>query len=512
MAEKQSIGVYWDSKEIYFTNSKSFFASIPLPKKKPTANEAPTSRPLTAQIQDLLSKYNIKKPLVNLSIPTEEIIFRSFVIPWMQPNEIENVVTFEASKYIPFPLEELTYSFHPVNISKDNIKRYRVIFVAIKKETVDEYINILKRAEIELQVVEPSAISLIRLLKFNNLMPENRPVALVEQNGLSGKILVIHQLIPHFVREFKLSMGEPGHETADPAALYTRLMNEIRISLDYFGRQDNQIQVRDLFMLGTEDNSLNIKKRLEVDLGIPTQLIKTEDLLKNIPQQDSAFIHAIGTSLLNSVPIPANFNLIGNQSSSSKKRWTTEKKDLNIKAIIVTAIICGFLLMVSLLNTVLGPKKTEQELLKIRQALGPYSGQNYAFINQTNESLKTKLTAYQKIRIKSDFTQLLNVIDQLLPEGVWLENLNIFYGSPITNDNRYSSYSETNPSDKLQMTFTGFAYSENSREQFRLTSTLLRNIKENVNFKTTFQNIDIEKTETRTIGDHMVTFFSIKCE
>lgn len=505
MAEKQTIGIYWGPNDLYFTDSKSFFASIPLPKKE-IAQTNNSVRPLSAQIQDLFSKYHIHKPSIALSIPTQDIIFRSFIIPWMQPNEVENVVKFEVSKYIPFPLEELTYSFHPVFFSKNDIKRYRIIFVAIRKEITEQHLSILKDAAINIQLIEPSASSLIRLLKFNNLIPENKPAAMVELTGLSGKIIVIHQLIPHFVREFKLSVGSPDNDTADLNVLYTRLMNEIRISLDYFGRQDNQIQINDLFLIGKNDTSTDFEKKLENDLDIHTKLIDPKTLLQNLPRQDEAYINAIGASLYSQIEMPATFDLKNSKSKSTQKTWAVQKKDINIKAIIMTAIICCSLLAGSLLNTLIAPKKLEKQLSDLKQQLGPYINMTKSGIEQNNNSIQEKLTQHKNIPIHIEFTKFLETISELLPKGTWLDKLDITYAKQRTS----GTQNIENNSPTLNM--SGFAYSEKSMEQFRLTSALLKNIKTAPEFNSVFTEINIVKTETRELNSFTVTFFTIRCE
>lgn len=511
MPDKQNIGIYWGEKALYFTDGLSFFAAVPLLRKNGPVSMS-SIRPLNAQIRDVLAKYNLKKPLISLSLPTQDIIFRSFVIPWMPPNEIRSVVSFEASKYIPFPLEDLNYAYHPVVISRENIKRYRIIFVAIKKETIEEYTNILNHADLELQIVEPAAISLIRVLKQNNLAPEDKTVALVEQTGTSGKIIIIHQAIPHFVREFKLITGRPQEETSDPGTLYLRLMNEIRISLDYFGRQDSQLSVSSLLLLSSVENEDNIAKTLEIDLSMPTRQIFVKDLFKNIPQKEPAFINAIGASLLNRVPLPTVLNLNEGGPQSSEKQWAMKTSSLNVKLIIKTALICVPLVFASLAYALWSPRKYNTELNAIHQSLGPYAGLAEGSIAEQNEEHRRKLAAYRDIRVKTGFTGYLAIINNFLPQGTWLERIEIFYASPNRPFGRSAGRTEATEKEQLQMNITGYVYSENSQEQFRLANDFLRNIKRETVFEKTFKNIEMEKTEARVVDSYPVTFFTIRCD
>ncbi len=122
MAEEKQLGIFWDDDALYFTATlgtdleKTF--RIPIEEESGgTIKDGPLSpggMALISAIQSTLQKEKIPSSVVNLSLPAKEIIFRSFVIPWMQQHELTSVVEFEASKYIPFSLDELSFSFHPI--------------------------------------------------------------------------------------------------------------------------------------------------------------------------------------------------------------------------------------------------------------------------------------------------------------------------------------------------------------------------------------------------------------
>jgi len=112
MAEKKQFGMFWgnnilDIVESTATKPKNIFhisfKSEPPPITKRGAIE-PWEKELASNIKRALSKNKMSGLKVNLSLPTNDIIFRSFVIPWITQNEIQNVVSYLLSFFSPSSL------------------------------------------------------------------------------------------------------------------------------------------------------------------------------------------------------------------------------------------------------------------------------------------------------------------------------------------------------------------------------------------------------------------------
>ena len=61
-------------------------------RRQPGTSHISLTSEILTQFQQQFQKQSFKKNQINLALPTRDIIFRSFVIPWMQTNEIKNVV------------------------------------------------------------------------------------------------------------------------------------------------------------------------------------------------------------------------------------------------------------------------------------------------------------------------------------------------------------------------------------------------------------------------------------
>ena len=56
-----------------------------------------------------------------VSLPIKEIILRSFVIPFVKPEEVPNAIKFEAKKYLPIDIQNLSYVFYVAPFTDNKI-------------------------------------------------------------------------------------------------------------------------------------------------------------------------------------------------------------------------------------------------------------------------------------------------------------------------------------------------------------------------------------------------------
>ncbi|MCK4883075.1 MAG: hypothetical protein KAS92_08625, partial [Candidatus Omnitrophica bacterium] len=92
MADEKKLGVYWGSNALFFSEtqkaSPTKIFQIPFGEAViETLKDGPASiggMELGSEIQRVLREQDLLDSSVNLSLPAKDIIFRSFVIPWME--------------------------------------------------------------------------------------------------------------------------------------------------------------------------------------------------------------------------------------------------------------------------------------------------------------------------------------------------------------------------------------------------------------------------------------------
>lgn len=499
MADDKQLGIFWGKDSLYFveTVSSNFHQAfhVPLTEEAKGSIEggalSPVGMEIISLIQNTLRHRKVAQNIVNVSLPIKDIIFRSFVIPWMQSGEIGGVVDFEASKYVPFALEELSYAFYPMTVIDGHTRRIRIIFVAIKKTILENYTNILEQAALNVNIVEPSTISLIRGLVSKGLIAPNETVALIEKGDETGNITAVENGFPEFVREFQLRIPVADHSHIDEDSLMTRLMNEIRISLNYFNRLEEHLKVENIMLL-TSRMEEGLMKRLEGDLRLAVKGVATEAIFENAEFGDIGFLKAYGASLTGLVPTSADLNFSGKKPRTVKVKLEPVKLKIDFRAVLKVFLICAPLVGITLFLSTFWIKNIEKQSSELTRRAGPSKDIVVNKLRSDNDALKGRLEHFKDIRSGSDVADFLVTIPALLPDGVWIEQLDIVYPD--------------------SMDIKGYAYLKDPGSQFVLIDELVKRFKADKNFSAFFSHIDLETVQTKQLEEYSVTFFYLRCK
>ena len=526
MGESKQLGIFWGKSNLSVVGvtagKPSTIFSVPLPREASVSSiEAgpfsPMGMEIVSIVQNTLRQHKMNSGAAYVSLPTKDIIFRSFVIPWMQPNEVKGVVDFEASKYVPFALDDLSYSFYPMTVTEGNLRRIRIIFVAIKKAVLESYKQILEQAALRIHIAEPATLSLIRIMAVKELLPKEETVALIEIGDEMGNIIVVDHHMPQFVREFQLRIPGAAQENPDPQALMTRMMNEIRISLSYFNRQEERFKVKKLAFLSSTDPT-DILRRLEDDLHMPVVSITTDSVLANAPSQDVNFLKAYGAALYPSLNLPSDLNLLELKTKTVKLVSVPVARKFNYKSVIVTALICLPIVVASFFVTNSRLKDQEFRSATLGQQLKSAKDTSVQKLRLENETLSKKLDYFKNLPMESDIAAFLATIPRLLPDGVWVDQIDIVYPEVLVSDKDQQKESPANAEalakeakGRPAVDIKGYAYSSNPGDQFKLVNDLLANFKGNKELSTFFSSMDFESIQAKPYGKYPATFFYLKC-
>lgn len=516
MAEKGQLGVFWGAEALFFVETAA--AAPQRMFKIPFTTEAkgsieggplsPAGMELISLIQNTVRQQKVSLANVQLSLPSRDIIFRSFVIPWMQPKEIHSVVEFEATKYIPFALEELSYSYHAMTITEETTRRIRLILAAIKKGVLENYTNILENASLNINVVEPAPVSLIRALMLKNMITPDQGVAIIEKGKHTGKIIIVNKGIPQFVREFQLlpaSADQP--KEGDARGLITNLNTEIRMSLNYFSRQDAHLNIKQIMLIEAA-NVQELSKELEQSLGMSVVPVNNSSFFGTAQIDDIDYLNAYGAGLAGAAGTAAEFNLSPNKPPSAGLAAPSLAKSMDYKSVVKTALVCIPLIIASSGLTHLLQNAQKKKAGDLKAKLSFMKDVDADKVQEKNAQLNAKLAHLRNIRIGSDAADFLAVIPALLPEGTWIDKLDILYPDAGQKTAAAADPAQLKPSIEI----SGYAYLPKQKDHFRLVGELFQNFKKNAALVNFFHDIDLETVEDRNLDNHSVTFFKLRCK
>lgn len=538
MPSKKNLGIFFGKNSLsvvetedqyptkFFTADYNLFEN---PTGSGTAKSTPDEIKLTAILQKTLREQKITSVEVGLSLPSKDVIFRSFLIPWMTPGEIKAVVDFESRKYVPFKLSELSYIYHPVTITDKNTKLIRILFTAIKNDILKNYCTILVNSGLRVKSIEPAPISLIRVLTFKKLIPNDQRIAIVQADEIEGKIIIIEQGIPQFIRDFQLiplaNESDKSIENRDPINI--RLFNEVKISLEYYGRHNTQDKINGIITLSESENKTNeLSESVGKELGIPVTTLNAKSILNIQSVNTIDILNAHGIGLRNTVPLAVSFDLERRAEGKTPQEATTQGTGaMNYRSLGKVAVICVVLIAMTFGLSNLPVEQQKRKLQSLKQQAGVFQDLSEQGIEKKYQEIIKKEEICKNVPLESNAAFFLNMIPRFLPQGIWFKEVTINFSSEDVGPSAKNQIPEkfaksggmipfsqqSSQPRKVTINLSGYAFLENVNQQLRLVKNLVANIKSNKEFMSFFKNVNFT-TDTTELEHYTVTYFKINCE
>lgn len=118
-------------------------------------------------IKKVIQEAKIKSRDACVSIPVYSSFFTLIDLPNMSEKEIAAAVPFEARKYVPVPIAEVVLDWSIISQSDKKSTR-QVLIVAVPKEIIARYKQIIKLSGLKLRRMEAETFSLARALVGND--------------------------------------------------------------------------------------------------------------------------------------------------------------------------------------------------------------------------------------------------------------------------------------------------------------------------------------------------------
>jgi type IV pilus assembly protein PilM len=186
LGKKRSLGIDVGTSsikivELEFRNEKPFlsnYAWMSVPESPEKNSQEASFEELTPEyIKSLISKAGLSKDNTYMSIPAFGGLITLIDFPDMPEEDMEQAIRFEAHKYIPTSLDDVTISWEVVGEDKISVsegekkefeRKKQVLLVAASKSRILSYENMAKEAGFTLKGVEMESISMVESLVGND--------------------------------------------------------------------------------------------------------------------------------------------------------------------------------------------------------------------------------------------------------------------------------------------------------------------------------------------------------
>ena len=157
-------------------------------------------------IQEAVKRSRTKCSQVALAVASSSVINKVVQMSaHLSDDDMEAQIHFEADKYIPYPLEEVSLDFSVIGTTKKDPDLVDVLLVASRTENVDIRLAIVQEAGLQVRVVDVESYAIERVC---NLLAKNLPdngidktVAVIDIGQMMTTITVLHNMSVVFTRE-----------------------------------------------------------------------------------------------------------------------------------------------------------------------------------------------------------------------------------------------------------------------------------------------------------------------
>jgi hypothetical protein len=505
------LGIYFGPKRISLVESegKKLLAHVTIPMSAlgelgDPESKVPDHVRMAIAIKDELRKNAINATTADIVLPGKDLIIRSFHMPLLSPDELTNAVRFEAKKYIPFKVEELVSDFQ-VKLDKTTRKNF-VLFVGVKRDTLEKYLSVLAQLDLKLNSVEYSGFGILRLLSLGKIK-EKGIVTLINSDLAEDdevNFVVLEDGFPLFSRDITLSGERPleslGAGKLDAAESLEKLKIELRISLDFYLRKFPTKNIQKVVFIAPKEYHPDLDVFIR-ERGLTAKFVDCDKLFDKPVPFSSSFLKSYAGSIGKAVKMPLAIDLL---PEKTKKRvpgaslpvpFLSQIK-IDFKVLFMGICIIGLPYLIQYYQK----QPMEQRLSLTKQSRPQVAAvtnpdTDIDSLQAIDASYKEKLkTVQQLLKNRRLLTPTLNTMPKIAAKGLWL-----------------SSFSYQPDGKGFVVLLSGSVYLGDSDREMEAVNNFIVELKANPEFNKAFGNISVVSLDQGQSDKTILTNFKISC-
>jgi len=221
-----------------------------------------------ALINKTLREVSSEAKNIYVSLADRDFIFRPLEMPSMKRKEIESSLVYEIEKYIPFKIEELVWDYDYANFPKE--RKIGLSFIGIKEDNFERIKSILSRLELKAAMIEPSCVSLARVVKSVKKFAQFKNFALLDFTQAEAYLTFFQQDLPVFNRYLVVPKKK---DTLD----LDNFIEAVNFSFQYFKREFKNYKL-DKFIIVGDSNVDSLVPPLKEGLQVAIESVSSYDL------------------------------------------------------------------------------------------------------------------------------------------------------------------------------------------------------------------------------------------
>jgi len=253
-------------------------------------------------LKDLIKEHGIKIKNTVSSLTGHSVIIKKVSFPSMTEDELGESIQWEAEQYIPFPIADVNIDFQILGADTEGRGQMDVMLVAVKKDVINDYTNVLKEAGLTPVVVDVDSFAIENMMEINYPVTPGENIAIVNIGAsitsisvIMGGMTVFTRSIPmggnQFTEEIqrqlnisfkdaedmKLGRKEAGSDAealkTAITGIATNLSFEVKRSLDFFLGGSQGSYVGKIYLSGGGGKSAGLLAIMQEKTAVPVEIV-----------------------------------------------------------------------------------------------------------------------------------------------------------------------------------------------------------------------------------------------
>ncbi|MBI4718507.1 MAG: type IV pilus assembly protein PilM [Planctomycetes bacterium] len=274
---------------------------------------------IAAALEKFLSRNDITKDRVVVSVPGQHTLARFTKLPPVAPKRIPDIVRYEADQQIPFDMDEVIWDYQ--TFEQEGLPDLEVGIFAMKRELLREHLLHFEQAAIEPIAVQSVPLAVYNAAHFDGLLgkettilldigAENSDLVVATPNSLWTRTIPLggNSFTEALVKSFKLSFAkaETLKRTAETSKyrrqifqamrpIFADVVQELQRSIGFYSSTHRDAEINKVVAMGNAFKLPGLQKYLQQNLGMD---VETPAAFAKVSPSDAASAETLKSELL----------------------------------------------------------------------------------------------------------------------------------------------------------------------------------------------------------------------
>ena len=160
---------------------------------------------VSTAIRQIFEENKIETKEVAVSVSGHSVIVKKIRVPQMKKPELREGIAWEAEQHIPYAINDVNLDFQILEGTSSSDGEMDILLVAVKKDTVNEYLGVVSAAGLKATVVDIDAFAIENALETSGDVKPGDVIALVDIGASVTTINVVQGGVSEFTRDSPLA-------------------------------------------------------------------------------------------------------------------------------------------------------------------------------------------------------------------------------------------------------------------------------------------------------------------